>query len=52
MAYGPKRAPLRLEVPISSGMPAIEIAAILLAAPESKKSGRDGEGWRIARHMV
>src|SRR3981081_2264176 len=27
MACGPKRAPLRLVVPISSGMPAIEIAA-------------------------
>jgi hypothetical protein len=25
---------------------------ILLAAPESKNSGRDGEGGKIARHTV
>ena len=39
MACGPKRAPLRLVVPISSGMPAIEIAASCSRRPSPRIPG-------------
>ena len=39
MACGPKRAPLRLVVPISSGMPAIEIAASRSRRPNPRNPG-------------
>ncbi len=39
MACGPKRAPLRLVVPISSGMPAMEIAASRSRRPIPRNEG-------------
>ena len=49
IAAGPNRAPLRLVVPISNGMPATQIAAAAVAALDAEKGRRDGVG-RGHRH--